>query len=316
MTLDNDLDQRLRSAHRRQHQAIEAHLRSEGLDRPPVSSASDGAYSGRRWLMLSATAVTALVVATLSISVLSSRPDSVSTIDAVANESTVATATTPTAAITTSSTLRSTIIEDSTAGTVAGQATATSTASPSTAAPSTETSNSETTLATTAPTSTSESTPTSTSRDATSADSTVSPTSARPSMVCPSGFRAPLELATVEYLSTETGWNRKDDLIDEQDAQYYFNTWEPNYPGLVQVEMILPEPVLATDLRVAQDPINEVSGVIDAETAGLSIRFVLEGLGGWRVHDFDEPTLVERVTFTRSEASANIVEVMVCVGRP
>ena len=115
------------------------------------------------------------------------------------------------------------------------------------------------------------------------------------------------------YLSEETGWNRKDDLIDEQDAQYYFNTWEPNFPGVVQVEVIMPQPVMATDLRVAQDPITEVSGVIDAEAAGHSIQFQLEGLGDWQVHTFDEPTLLDRFTLTRSEASANIVEVMICV---
>lgn len=297
-----NLDDRLRSAQQKQVRAINTHLRSEGLDRAPTAADGGPIGSGRRWMLLAATGAVAAVVAVFAVPLLAPEPDTVSTIDDVSTSTSVETTTsTPTESTTTT--------------------TETTTAAPTTAATAdTATAEDTTTTATdtsTVPTtSTAPTTATSTPATSTSSTTAVALAEPKPTTVCPSGFRAPLEMAGVLYLSEDIGWNRKDDLIDEQDSQYYYEAWEPNYPGIVQVEVVMPKPVMATELRVAQDTASEVSGVIDAEAAGQAIKFQLEGLGGWQVHAFDEPTLLDRFTLTRSGTDANIVEVMVCVDRP
>ena len=131
--------------------------------------------------------------------------------------------------------------------------------------------------------------------------------------VCPSGRRAPLEEATLRYVSVEQGWNRLDDLVDEQDGPYYLTDWEPGYPGTVSVEVVLAEAVEATAVRVAQNPFMEVAGTITVEVAGQVRSIALEGRGGWKEYRFIDPTTVDRFTITRNDERSNIIEVVVCV---
>ncbi len=131
--------------------------------------------------------------------------------------------------------------------------------------------------------------------------------------VCPSGFRAELERADLRYLGDNRGWERKNDLTDEQDGPFYFTTWEPNYELPVTVEVVLDQPVSVLDLRVHQDPFTAVSGVISIDAADRQISVELSGTDGWRVHTFDEPTPLDRFTIRRDQREANVVEVLVCV---
>lgn len=133
--------------------------------------------------------------------------------------------------------------------------------------------------------------------------------------VCPSGLRAELELATTTYVGEATGWNRKDDLIDEQDGPFYFQAWEPGYDGPVEVEIVLEQPVLAAEIRVAQDPYTPVAGAITVTIDGRSDPIELDGTGGWRVLRLDEPTVLDRLTVRREQAEANIVELLICTDR-
>lgn len=145
------------------------------------------------------------------------------------------------------------------------------------------------------------------------------PGPSRPSDVCPSGFRAPLEQAVTSYVGPNQGWGRKDDLIDEQDGPNRFEAWEPGYPDEVVVEVALADPVIATDIRVAQDPFTPVDGVITIRVEGAAaqpIELLLSGTEGWRVHTFDEPLVVTRFTIGREQAESNIMEVLVCVEAP
>ncbi|MGH1489278.1 MAG: hypothetical protein ACRBK7_07795 [Acidimicrobiales bacterium] len=132
------------------------------------------------------------------------------------------------------------------------------------------------------------------------------------SSVCPSGTRAELERAATRYVGENRGWGRKDDLVDEQDGPYYFMAWEPNYDLPVTVEVILIEPVLATDIRVFQDPFTPVSGTITVDVADRQVDIELSGTDGWRIHDFDEPTLVDRFSISRNGVESNIMEVLLC----
>ena len=136
---------------------------------------------------------------------------------------------------------------------------------------------------------------------------------------CPSGFRAELENATLRYVTQNQGWGRLDDLVDEQDAEFEFEAWEPGFPDLVTVEVDLGELVSAVDIRVSQDPFTPVNGDIEIETfVGdeliESFTIALDGVDGWRDHTFTEPALLERFWITRRTETANITEVVVCVG--
>jgi len=133
--------------------------------------------------------------------------------------------------------------------------------------------------------------------------------------VCPSGLRAELELATTSYVGEATGWNRKDDLVDEQDGPFYFQAWEPGFGEPVEVEILLERPVRAVEVRVAQDPYTPVAGVITVTIDGRSEPIELDGTGGWRVLSLSEPTVLDRLTVRREQAEANIVELLVCVDR-
>ncbi len=138
-----------------------------------------------------------------------------------------------------------------------------------------------------------------------------------PTTVCPSGLRARLEASDLTYVGSNQGWGRKDDLVDEQDGPFYFEAWEPNHELPVTVDVVLDQPALAADIRVHQDPFTPVSGTItilvtdDGEP--LEIGIGLSGTDGWRVHDFDQPVVIERFTIGRDIAEANIMEVMVCL---
>ncbi len=131
--------------------------------------------------------------------------------------------------------------------------------------------------------------------------------------VCSSGRRATLERADLEYISGEKGWNRKGDLVNEQDGPFYFGLWEPDYPGTVSVEVTLDAPVQATEILLAQHPYQDVSGVITVDIAGVTVPIQLSGRDGFKSHSFDQPVVVESFVITRSEAAANITEVIVCV---
>jgi hypothetical protein len=132
------------------------------------------------------------------------------------------------------------------------------------------------------------------------------------SSVCPSGYRAALERSSSRYVGDNQGWGRKDDLIDEQDGPYYFMAWEPNYPQPVTVEITLAQSVQAVEFRVFQDPFTAVDGDITIEAAGRRFDIALSGMDGWRSHVFDQPVTVDSFTVSRSQAEANIMEVMVC----
>lgn len=131
--------------------------------------------------------------------------------------------------------------------------------------------------------------------------------------VCPSGSRAELEFASLRYVGENTGWGRLGDLVDEQDGPFYFETWEPGYPLPVTVEVALTQPVLATELRIAQDPFTEVAGSVDFSAGTTSFSLTMSGVDGWQVHTFAEPTVIERFTITRDQPSENVMEVLICV---
>ncbi len=138
------------------------------------------------------------------------------------------------------------------------------------------------------------------------------------SIKCPSGQRARLENANLVYIGENQGWNRLDDLVDEQDAEFEFEAWEPGFPDPVTVEVVLDELISAVDVRVSQDPFTPVSGNIELEVFRGdeildSFTIALDGMGGWREHTFSEPTLFDRFRITRRVETANIVEVLVCV---
>jgi len=134
-----------------------------------------------------------------------------------------------------------------------------------------------------------------------------------PNSVCATGARAELEFASLRYVGPNTGWGRLADLVDEQDGPWYFEAWEPGYPDPVTVEIVLTEPVLATQIRVAQDPYSETAGTIEIVAAGQTISLALSGVDGWQVHDFSPATELRSFTISRSQFESNIVEVLVCV---
>ncbi len=133
-----------------------------------------------------------------------------------------------------------------------------------------------------------------------------------PNDVCPSGARAELEWAALQYVGTTRGWGRMEDLVDEQDGPFYFEGWEPGFTEPVSVQLILDEPVFATEVRVAQDPENPVSGTISIEAISAH-ELELSGTGGWQVLSFDEPLLLDSLTIERSAEESNVMELIVCV---
>lgn len=133
-----------------------------------------------------------------------------------------------------------------------------------------------------------------------------------PNDVCPTRRRAKLEGAELSYMGDNTGWDRLDDLVDEQEGPYYM-TWEPNYPDPVTVSVRLEQPVMATEIRVAQDPITPVDGIISIAIDEAVNDLTLSGLGGWKVLSFDEPRRLDDFTISRDSVGANIVELLVCI---
>lgn len=134
---------------------------------------------------------------------------------------------------------------------------------------------------------------------------------------CPSGYRALLETATLAYTTQNTGWDRLNNLVDEQDTTFTFEAWEPGYPLKVTVAVSLDQSVQAADIRVAQDPFTPVSGTIDitARLGGAAVEsfgIELGGVNGWKAHSFVQPVTIDGFTITRSNIEANIMEVMIC----
>ncbi len=199
-------------------------------------------------------------------------------------------------------------------------------APPSTAAPpSTRAADSDGSSATTLAPSTSQ--PSSTAPAGTAATtastSATPPTSPVPAgysavlnQACDSGFRAPLEQAVLRYVGPNQGWGRIDDLVDEQDGPYYFEAWEPGYPDEVTVEVVLAEPVNATEIMVAQDPFTPVSGAIDIQSSVVSGQIELSGTEGWRALVLPSTPKLSSFTIRRDDALENIMEVLVCVQDP
>ncbi len=130
--------------------------------------------------------------------------------------------------------------------------------------------------------------------------------------VCPTGKRAALERATLSYIGQNEGWGRLNDLVDEQDGPHYFEAWEPGYPNPVTVLVVLDQPVVASEIRVAQDPFTPVAGTITLEAMGQEFALELEGTDGWAVAGFTSQVL-DRFTITRSDRQSNVMEVLVCV---
>lgn len=147
-------------------------------------------------------------------------------------------------------------------------------------------------------------------------DASAVPAAGVANSVCPSGQRAELELAALRYVGENQGWGRLFDLVDEQDGPHYYQAWEPGYPDPVTVEVILADPVMATEIRLAQDPFTPVDGDILIEAAGQQIAITLEGTEGWKQHVFAQPTRLDRFTIGRSSVTSNIMEVLVCVVSP
>ena len=133
------------------------------------------------------------------------------------------------------------------------------------------------------------------------------------SPVCPSGHRAPLERAELNYIGESQGWVSKERLTDEQDDPFYHTVWEPNFPGDVTVEVVLAEPVLATDIRIARVADVNFSAIVTVRVVDRTVLFPTSGAGIWQAHSFAEPTLVDRFTIRRNDVDANIAEVLVCV---
>lgn len=179
---------------------------------------------------------------------------------------------------------------------------------------------------TTAPTTTEPTTTEPTTAPTTTAPTTTAPTSSTPetpatyvaiaNSECASGFRAPLEQATLRYVGANQGWGRIADLVDEQDGPFYFEAWEPGYPDDVTVEVALAEPVRATEIRVAQDPFTPVSGAIDIDSAIGSGAIQLSGTEGWRSLELPTTSLLTSFTIRRDAESENVMEVLVCVQDP
>lgn len=131
--------------------------------------------------------------------------------------------------------------------------------------------------------------------------------------ICPSGRRAPLERASLRYIGENTGWMRMVNLVDEQDGPYYFKGWEPGYGSSVTVELGLRQPVLVSEIRLAQDSDTAVSGLIAIGIPGDGFNIELDGVGGWKSHQFDVPVAIDTFTINRQSAESNVMEVIVCV---
>ncbi len=131
--------------------------------------------------------------------------------------------------------------------------------------------------------------------------------------ICPSGRRAPLERASLRYVGENTGWMRMVNLVDEQDGPYYFKGWEPGYDSSVTVELGLQQPVLVSEIRLAQDSDNAVSGLIAVGIPGDGFNIELDGVGGWKSHQFEVPVAIDTFTINRQNAESNVMEVIVCV---
>ena len=160
--------------------------------------------------------------------------------------------------------------------------------------------------------------PTSPTTSATPATPVIEIDPGLPSVKCQSGLRAPLERAALQYIGPNVGWNRLDDLVDEQDNEFTFEAWEPGFPDEVTVELTLNAPVDAVAIQVAQDPFTPVSGDIEISTffdGELIDTFSipLSGVDGWEVNTFDTTTRIDRFTITRDDEAENIMEVLVCV---
>lgn len=131
--------------------------------------------------------------------------------------------------------------------------------------------------------------------------------------VCASGLRAPLERASLRYVSENTGWMRMINLVDEQDEPFYFKGWEPGYKESVTVELGLAKPVWATEIKLAQHPELASGGLIAVGVPGGGFNIELDGIGGWKTHRFDEPVLLEAFTLNRQDEISEVMEVIVCV---
>ncbi len=279
-----NLDDRLRSAQQAQLDAVGAEVRQRGLDVPQANRGR------RRPYALALVAAAAGLVAILQVGPrLATEPI---VMDSPASE----TVEEPTSVPSTSTIAN----EEATTTSATTLSTDSSTSSPASTSP------------TTTPTTVT------TASDAASGDTTIGDTATEfdagvANDVCMSGRRAQLELAELRYVTDEQGWNRKGDLVNEQDGPFYFGLWEPDYPGTVSVEVTLETPVQATEIMLAQHPYQDVSGVITIETADTVIPIELAGRDGFQTHSFSAPVAIESFIITRSDAAANITEVILCV---
>ncbi len=322
-----NIDDRLRSAQRGQLDAVRDHVTANGLARPPARPQRPS--PGRLVFLAAAVVVVAVAGGLVVPQITQNRQDRlemVTSVDAATPSPEPAEQATTEQTTTIPTTVNSAEAESTVSTALTAEQTETTASSESAVTTSAEPG---TTSGGDGTTSSAVSSPTSTAPNGTSSQSTTSASSststpaddvalAQPvaNLVCPSGYRAPLERAGTIYLSDETGWKKKDSLIDEQDGPHYYTEWEPNFEGFVAVEVVLPKPVMATDIRVAQNPFVEVGGTLNLEAAGNSFTLELQGMGGWVVHEFDEPTRLDRFTIERDNIKTNIVEVLICVDRP
>ena len=338
------LDDRMRSAHKQQVDTIAQSVAGATFTPPTVSplrqvapalalvAVATLAFFGLRQFTFDESAVEAagqpaqLADPPAEEAIEPPEPVAVSPEDTTTTTTTTSTTTTTTSTTTTRPTTSSStslpeeaVIEEAVVAPALGEA--------ETPSPSTTTSIPTSTSSTAAPaTTTTPSTTTSTPTTTTAQEPVVPPAAEAeppaialgvPSAKCPSGNRAELERAALSYIGANQGWGRLFNLVDEQDAEFEFEGWEPGFPDPVTVEIALDELVSAVDIRISQDPFTLRSGDIEIETFRgdeLVESFVIsiDGIGGWREHTFEEPSLLDRFRITRRAATADIMEVLVC----
>ena len=332
------LDDRMRSAHKQQVDTIAQSVAGATFTPPTVSPLRQAApalalvavatlaFFGLRQFTFDESAVEAagqpaqLVDPPAEEAIEPPEPVAVSPEDTATTTTTTSTTTTRPTTSSSTSLPEEAVIEEAVVAPALGEA--------ETPSSSTTTSIPTSTSSTAAPaTTTTPSTTTSTPTTTTTAQEPVVPPAAEaelpaialgvPSAKCPSGNRAELERAALSYIGANQGWGRLFNLVDEQDAEFEFEGWEPGFPDPVTVEIALDELVSAVDIRISQDPFTLRSGDIEIETFRgdeLVESFVIsiDGIGGWREHTFEEPSLLDRFRITRRAATADIMEVLVC----
>jgi hypothetical protein len=132
---------------------------------------------------------------------------------------------------------------------------------------------------------------------------------------CPSGFQVALDPSMTTYGSVDHGWERKNDLVNEQQSNNPWSSWEPGYDKPVTVNIGWGAGIEVDSLYLARDTGNGATGTIGVLTVAQNVPVNLgASADGWLPVPLTRATMWS-ISLTRLSSTSNISEVLVCAAK-